>query len=122
MTHFEQSMQNDANKMFHFYPILLNELKQKIKDKYLNEFENINAKKHLADLHNKTVLTLYKEANDAIIQYTNPTQTMRDIHLTKINQTFTNQIDILNQQIAIAEQKRNQLIAQIEHKKKALCQ
>eukprot|EP01083_Nonionella_stella_P221262 790681_1 len=71
-------MEKDANKMFHFYPILLNELKQKIKDKYLNEFENINAKKHLADLHNKTVLTLYKEANDAIIQYTNPTQTMHD--------------------------------------------
>eukprot|EP01084_Bolivina_argentea_P289324 496786_1 len=56
---FKDSMENNQSKILHFYPILLNELNQKIKNHYLSQFDNINANKHLAFLQTKLMFTMY---------------------------------------------------------------
>ena len=130
---FEKSMKNEANKILYFYPILLKELKQKIKQNYLNKFEQIEAAKHLSLLHNKITMTLYKDnditptgdededdGNDDLIVYKNPKITVRDQQLMKINETFREEIAALDQKIAMAQYKKNEIIARIEEKKKTL--
>eukprot|EP00484_Ammonia_sp_Unknown_P022723 CAMPEP_0197028148 /NCGR_PEP_ID=MMETSP1384-20130603/7905_1 /TAXON_ID=29189 /ORGANISM="Ammonia sp." /LENGTH=292 /DNA_ID=CAMNT_0042457103 /DNA_START=31 /DNA_END=909 /DNA_ORIENTATION=+ len=156
---FEQSMKNEPNKILYFYPILLKELKQKIQQHYIDEFEQIASAKHLAALHNREALTLYKDAditpsgaemndeeesanvdgkdsNDSsdvlkdkqeeeevdgeVVRYKPPTVTVRDMELTLINQALLKEINVLDQKIAMAKYKKNELIAKIEQKKQTL--
>merc|ERR1712228_16364 len=141
---FEKSMENDVNKILHFYPILLHELKNKIQHHYLTEFEKISAAKNLGFLQNKMVLTFYRDtegledendeksssndtsmisesemiANAQIISYSDPKQTIRDQQLIKINATFRKEIQSMDQKIAMAQYKKNELLSKIEEKKK----
>ena len=60
------------------------------------------------------------EDNEEVIEYKHPAQTVRDEQLMKINQVFKDEIAMLDQKIAMAKYKKNQIILQIEEKKKAL--
>lgn len=139
---FEGSMKENSNKIMHFYPILLEELKTKISDHYLQEFEQIDAAQHLAYLQQKMAMTFYdensetpkdtepssmansfvqeEETEDQSISYKHPKRTQRDQQMMKINETFRNEIAALDQKIAMAEYKKNELVSQIEKKKKTL--
>ena len=151
LKYFEKSMEKDVNKILHFYPILLHELKSKIQHHYLSEFDRIEAAKHLSYLQNKLALTFYKDdaeglddendeksssndtslmmmqesesevvANAEIISYSDPKQTIRDQQLLKINATFRREIEAIDQKIAMAQYKKNELLSKIEEKKKTL--
>ena len=138
---FEDSMKENSNKIMHFYPILLHELKKKIANQYVHEFQRINAAQNLAYLQQKMTMTFYdensatpkdtepqslstsfiqEEPEDETVRYKNPKRTQRDQQMMKINETFRNEIAALDQQIAMAEYKKNELLSQIEEKKKAL--
>eukprot|EP00485_Elphidium_margaritaceum_P021961 CAMPEP_0202713722 /NCGR_PEP_ID=MMETSP1385-20130828/58323_1 /ASSEMBLY_ACC=CAM_ASM_000861 /TAXON_ID=933848 /ORGANISM="Elphidium margaritaceum" /LENGTH=220 /DNA_ID=CAMNT_0049374169 /DNA_START=30 /DNA_END=692 /DNA_ORIENTATION=+ len=127
LSYFE-SMPNERKKIVYFYPILLNELKHKIKRTYLQEFERVNAAQHLSLLHNQMAVTFCEpqqsDAQDAtsmrLISYEVPETSMHDLESMKINQLFQQELDALDEQIAVARHKKDGLIQQIRQKEQTL--